>query len=384
MDDDGLEVIDLTPELDPDRTRTPRRTPRFSRRQVAIALAVIVAAVAGGLVAHNRSGSNTQSGNTATPSSLPPPVVAPPTTAWVPPVGLTGLASGRAIAVVLGTPVVVGDASPVRAILDDIPGNALVDVSQRGAVLLHYNGTTRVIAGPKFSGARNVLPAAVTLLPDADGDWWSTFGELQSAHELHALSFPNGTIPVARVRRGYLLVDRAHTSLVQWSSGTLFVPVAAGNIRVLAVSGDLVAWTTYEPSYAERDVVRVTNLATRRTTQIAVPNQAVTARFSPDRSRIAVLVGDLSFESMVFADTASGNEVAYVVTASGGNGLATFDDVPPAFEPVPFGWDRTGRLVVVTETTVGYFVKMLDPVTGTVLGTVAAPDGLQQLIPIAS
>jgi hypothetical protein len=98
---------------------------------------------------------------------------------------------------------------------------------------------------------------------------------------------------------------------------------------------------------------------------------------------VAILLGGLS-EAMVFADSASGDEKADVVTASGGNSLDTFDDVPPAFEPVPFSWDSTGRLVVVAETTVGYFVKTLDPVTGTVLSTVAAPEGLQQLIPIAS
>ena len=93
--------------------------------------------------------------------SLPPQPVSLPTTTWIPPPGLTGLVSGRGVAVMLGTPIIVGD-GPVRKILGDIAETASVAMSQRGAVLLHYVSTTRVIIGPSFDGTKNEeLPAAI-------------------------------------------------------------------------------------------------------------------------------------------------------------------------------------------------------------------------------
>jgi hypothetical protein len=103
----------------------------------------------------------------------------------------------------------------------------------------------------------------------------------------------------------------------------------------------------------------MTNLGTGRSVETHTAFSAVTARFSPDRSRLAILSGGLS-ESMVLADPASGRVITQVVTASGGNGLTVFDDVPPAFEPVPFSWDATGRILVMAQTTVGYFVHTID------------------------
>ena len=156
------------------------------------------------------------------------------------------------------------------------------------------------------------------------------------------------------------------------------VRIAGGDARVLAIAGDLVAW-----SGADGTNLHITNLGTGETVDTRTGLATVTSRFSPDRSRLAILSGDSVTESMTLVDTASGAEIAYLVTASGGNGLAQFDDVPPAFQPVPFGWDATGRLVVIAQTTVGYFVRTVDSASGAVVRSVAAPEGLQQLVPLA-
>ena len=375
VDDDGLEPIDLALESVGDDA-PPRPTVRRSRRRVVVLGAGLAAlAVAGGLFAHDRS--NQTATGAATPTTRSRTVVTFPTTRWVPPAGLSGLASGPSVAVVLGTPLVVGDRGRVQKILEDIPGIALVDTAQDGAALVQFKGGPRVIVGPDF-GSRNVLPAAIALLPDADGRWWSNFGEVGGSTPLRAIRFPAGMVPVAKLRRGYLLVDDAHTGLFEWRSPTGAVRIARGDARILAIAGELVAWTGDGGS-----ILHVTNVGTGRTVDARTGNAAVTARFSPDRSRLAILSGDSITESMTLVDTASGAGLANVVTASGGNGLAQFDDVPPAFQPVPFGWDATGRLVVIAQTTVGYFLRTVDSVSGSVVRTVAAPEGLQQLISLA-
>jgi hypothetical protein len=377
VDDDGLEMIDLTPESDGDEA-PPRRTVRLSRRQaIVLGVGVGFLAAAGGLFAQHRSAHKAAFTVPTTPSSVAQRAFTIPPTTWVPPAGISGLASGRSVAVLLGTPLVVSDSGRVQKILDDIPGDASVDVAQRGAALVHFKEGARVIVGPTFDGTRNALPSPIELLPDAEGRWWSNFGELQSSTELHEIRFPAGTTPVAKLRRGYLLVDDAHTGLFEWQSRTPPVRIGGGDVRVLAIAGELFAWTDDVGS-----TVHITDLETGRAVTTHTPFSAVTARFSPDRSRLAILSGGLS-ESMVLADPASGRVIAQLVTASGGNALTVFDDVPPAFQPVPFSWDSTGRLVVIAQTTVGYFVHTVDPVSGSVLRTVAAPEGLQQLISLA-
>jgi hypothetical protein len=247
-------------------------------------------------------------------------------------------------------------------------------VSQQGAALINYPSTTRVIVGPIFDGTRNALPAGITLLPDAQGRWWSNFGQLESPNELHPLRFPAGSTPVAKLQDGYLLVDSAHTALFEWRSGSPLVRIGVGNARVLALANDRVAWTDDLGT-----VVHVANLTTGRTIDIHLDYSAIAARFSPDRSRLAFLVAG-GTGGIELADSVTGRVITQASTSSGENNLETFGNVPPAFEPVPFSWDVIGRLILVAETAAGVSVKTLDPVNGTVLRKTVAPRGLQQLV----
>ena len=376
MDDDGLEVIDLTRESDHDG-KTPRTTDRPRGRRVMILAAGIgVLAAVGGLLAHHKSGRPAATVASTTSSLSTQPVLIP-ATSWVPPSGLRGLASDRFVAVIDGIPVLEGVGGRARHLLDDIDGSALLGISLRGEVLVVYPHLgTRVIdgdLGPVSSGIRNVLPSPIALLPDAAGRWWSNFGQLESPNQLHEIRFPVGTTPVAKLRDGYLLVDDAHTALLEWRPGARFVRVGVGSARILAIADDRVAWADDVGSF-----VHVAELTTGRTINIDVRDFATTARFSPDRSRLAVLTS-AETASMVLADPISGRVITRLATSDAG--LDALDTVPPAFDPVPFSWDRTGRLLLVTPPKAGNtFVKTLDPARGAVTRTIAAPDDLQQVV----
>ena len=82
-----------------------------------------------------------------------------------------------------------------------------------------YENTTirGTIVGPG-AGERNDLPAAFALLPSADGKWWSNFGSLGGPDQPQV--FPTGTIPVAKLDVGYLVVNREHTSARRMGTGT--------------------------------------------------------------------------------------------------------------------------------------------------------------------
>jgi hypothetical protein len=282
--------------------------------------------------------------------------------------------------VVFGTPFLVGAGRPQEA-LGDVADDARVVVAQRGEVLLHYRGGTKVLVASTFDGPARVLPSAVVLLPQADGRWWTTEGPLERWRGLSQSRFPVGKIAVAGLRNGYLLVGEDRRGLFRWQSGSAPERIGAGASQVLAIAGDRIAWTDgFHP------VVHVTMLGPEGgadTVDIPFSFDAVTARFSPDGTRLAMLTGTQA-QSMVLADTGTGRTIAQLVTASGGNALTSYADLPPAFQPVPFSWDSSGRLVVVAQTTVGYFVNTIDSQRGFVLRTVRAPEGLQQLISLDS
>jgi hypothetical protein len=374
VDDDGLEVIDLTSEEDDDVKTRRRRTSRLSRRQVALGATIAVGiACIGGLVVHRQSRHKTA---TVTPTTLAPTPsrATVPTTTFVPPAGLTGLASGRFVAIVGGIPVLVDGTEPPRRILDDIPGNALVDTAQQGAALIGYDNTVRVIVGPAFDGTRNPLPAGIELLPDADGRWWSNLGQLQSTNGLRRLAFPPGTSPVAHLRTGYLLVDDARTALFRWQPGTRIVRIAEGEARVLAIAHDLVAWAD-----DIGNVVHVTNLTTGGTIDIASGGYAITARFAPNSSRLAILVAEHR-NSMVLAEPTTGRVVARLGCSTVDGELEAFPNVPASLQPAPFSWDTAGQLVLVCAVPTGLFVTTLDPAHGAMLRKVVAPQRLRQLV----
>jgi hypothetical protein len=295
------------------------------------------------------------------------------TTTFVPPAGLTGLASGRFVAIVRGIPVLVDGDAPPRRILDDIPGNALVDTAQQGAALIGYESTVRVIVGPAFDGTRNPLPAGIELLPDAEGRWWSNLGQLQGANELRRIEFPHGTSPVAHLRTGYLL-DDARTGLFRWRPGVRPTQIVPGRARVLAIADDLVVWADDIGS-----VVHVTNLTTQRSIDVASGGHAVTARFAPNRSRLAILVG-AHRAAVVLADSTTGRVLTRSSCSTDGGELNAFANVPPALEPVPFTWDAAGRMILVCATPPGLVVTTIDSDRARLLWTVAAPADLQQLV----
>jgi hypothetical protein len=374
VDDDGLEVIDLAYEDDDDVPRPRKATARVSRRRIAVvaAIAVVIAGIAG-FIAHRQSEHETA---TVTPTTLAPTPsrATVPTTTFVPPAGLTGLASGRFVAIVGGIPVLVDGTAPPRRILDDIPGNALVDTAQQGAALIGYDNTVRVIVGPAFDGTRNPLPAGIGLLPDADGRWWSNLGQLQSTNGLRRTAFPSGTSPVAHLRTGYLLVDDARTALFRWQPGTRMVRIAEGKARVLALAHDLVAWADDVGS-----VVHVTSLTTGRTIDVGSGGYAITARFAPNSSRLAILVA-AHRNSMVLADPTTGQVVARLGCSTVDGELEAFPNVPASLEPAPFSWDTAGQLVLVCAEPTGLFVTTLDPAHGAVLRKAVAPQHLRQLV----
>ena len=188
---------------------------------------------------------------------------------------------------------------------------------------------------------------------------------LEGPGELHLIQFPAGTTAVV-MRTGYLLVDNAAHRFVRVATRCAAHTDRGRQRAATAIAGDLVVWTDNAPLG-----MHIADLATTHTIDIPTSFDAVSARFSPDRSRLAILSGGLA-EAMVLVDTSSGKLLAEVSTASGGNALATYGDIPAVFQPVPFG-GMLRRLVLIAQTTVGYFAKTIDTATGAVLRTVAAP-----------
>jgi hypothetical protein len=222
---------------------------------------------------------------------------------------------------------------------------------------------------------RDPLPAGVALIPDAAGRWWSNWGELETSRELHLVAVPSGTTAVARSRDGYILTDAAQR-LLAWSGGNPPRTIVDGPARLLAIADDLVAW-----SDDRGDATRITNLTTARTTTAKTGGFAISARFSPDRSRLAILLSSNN-DFMALADVATGSVLARMTTAVPGRGLPAFDNIALAFEPVPFSWNRSGReLLVVARAGSRSRIDVLDR-DGTVKRSRRGPDGLTQLLPL--
>jgi hypothetical protein len=375
---EDLEPIDLGDETNVARARARRRwTLPLRRRPYVVSLGVGVVAVVAvvSLVAVTRSHSRSPRA-AAVPTTLSAQARnSASSQVWQAPPGLAGLALRPFVAVVDDAVVLVSADESVRRLVSDIPGSPFVGAVSRGAVLVLYGSEVRVIERVSGDPERDTLPAALALVPDVAGRWWSNFGELDTGSALRRIAVPGGTMPVAKLRDGYLLVD-ASQNLLEWSPGAPLRKIADGHARVLAIADDLVAW-----SDDSGDVTRVTSLSTTRTRRIPTGGFAISARFSPDRSRIAILLSSTN-DSMVLADTVTGSVLARVTTAVPGRGLPAFDNIALAFEPVPFSWGPTGRqLVVVARRGSESFIHDLDT-NGAVTRTKTGPNGLKQLLPL--
>jgi hypothetical protein len=383
VNDDDLETIDL--ERDPADeavSRARRTTCRASRRRIAIAgCAALVVGASGALFAASRSGSSPARAApdaTSAPALSPLPPLGSTTTTWTVPARISGLLPGRYVAVVGGTPILVGDGAP-RQLVPEILADGLVNMSARGSVLVGFGSTTLVLVGPTFDGTINTLPSPIRLLPDSDGRWWSNFGELEVGGSLHPITLPRQTEPVAKLAGGYLLVDRAHTRLLVWRPRMALTPIGLGRARVLAVAGDLVAWSDDAGA-----VVHITDVSTVRTTDVQTGSFALTARFSPDRTRLAIRV-DAEREYVMLADRASGDVLADLATSPRGGGLPDSTQAPPALQPAPFSWTAGGALIVDAQADDGQrFLLSVDRRDGSVHDPVAVPAELRQLVVVAS
>jgi hypothetical protein len=375
VDEDDLETIDLSGEA-PRRRATRRvRPPRVSRRVAIGSIAVVWAVIAAvAAVAHTSGGKHASPARSPRPSST---AGASTTTIRVVTNGLSDVARGPFVAIVDGTPVLMSPAGQIRRVLADLPRRALIGTAQRGAVLVGYpRSTTRVIdadLGPRSTGEYDPLPAAIELIPDARGRWWSNFGQLEGGSALRIVPVPAGTTPVAHLVDGYLVTDKHRAGLLEWTGSPRLPIIGVGRARVLALDHNLVAW-----SDDEGRVVHVLNLDTRRAVDIACGEYALTARFSPDRSRLAIL-RSAEEDSMVLAETTSGRVLARSVFTHEGVGGLTDIAGPPAFQPAPFSFDARGNLALVATTTTGTYVKTFDP-SGTVIRAVPAPARLQQVV----
>lgn len=292
------------------------------------------------------------------------------------PAGLAGLVPGRFVAVVDGKPMLVAANGSGGLLLGNLRTAAFVDTASGDTVLVSIQPSARILAGPSADHFPGAIPGGVTLLPDALGRWSSDFGPLDIHGRLSRLTFPAGTTPVAKLADGYLLVDKAGTSLLRWRNGSAPVPIAAGAARVLAIAHDLVAWSDTKGA-----VVRVTDVETGHTVDINSGGYAITARFSPDSSRLAIFVLAAQQE-MVLADTATGNVITRIPTATASGGLHQFRTLPSGFQPSPFSWNpTTGELTLVTTTGAGPpAVLTVTAADGTVKRTVNGPAGLTQLV----
>ncbi len=291
------------------------------------------------------------------------------------PAGLAGVVPGQFVAVVDGKPMLVAANGSGGLLLANLRTAAFVDTASGDTVLVSIQPSARILAGPSADHFPGAIPGGVTLLPDALGRWSSDFGPLDIHGQLSRLTFPAATKPVAKLADGYLLVDTAGTSLLRWRNGSAPVPIATGTARVLAIAHDVVAW-----SDSKGAVVRLTNVETGHTVDIDSGGYAITARFSPDRSRLAILVLGAQQE-MVLADTTTGHVVTRIPTAPPDGGLHQFRTLPSGFQPAPFSWNpNTGDLVIVATISSPPTVSTVAPADGAVKHTVNGPPGLTQLV----
>ena len=290
------------------------------------------------------------------------------------PGGSREVATGPFVAVVDGNVVFVSADRSVHPLLREVHRYALVIGATGREFLVGTRPWEAMIATLSAVRFGDVLPSGVALIPDALGRWWTNFGRVGGNRALHHVTFPGGAQPVAKLRDGYLVVDAAHTSLLVVPSKGAARTIGRGNVRVLAVANDLVAW-----SDSVGRVVHVTNVETQLTANVDSGSYVVTARFSPDRTRLAILT-TAGGASAVLADTASGRVITRLATSSSNRALPQYRSAPPALQPSPFSWDPvTHDLVVVTISANGTAVAVLGA-DGKVVRTTPAPTGLSQLL----
>jgi len=338
-----------------------RPTIRFGAAFVAVVASV-------GLTA---CGSSHSSG----PPASPVPGSATATTV-LPSAGLAGLMPGSFVAVVNDTPILVGTDGSAARLVPNLRTGGLVDASSGDAVMVSFLPRGLVFSGPSDNHFPGAVPAGVAPIPDALGRIWSNFGQLDARGQLRLIELPPGMQAVAKLRDGYLLSDTKRTALFQWLDGKPPERVATGTARVVAVSGDLVAF-----GGDTGDVLHVLNLATGRTIDVHAGGFALTARFSPDRGRLALFVlAEGGAESVVLADPGSGRVITRTDTSATSSALHQFRGLAAGFQPVPFSWDaKTAQLVVVAPGRGTPVVDFVNATDGTVTRSVPAPVGLAQI-----
>jgi hypothetical protein len=372
---DDLEPIELEdePVVRPVVRRRADRS-RASTRRVVV-LAAVVATVAGSVlvVSHLLSPSSRASrarGPRPTPSAAQTTVAV--TTTWSVPNGIVGLAGQRYLALINGALVLFDHHGPPRRLLDDFSGPLVLDAAARDSALVTSpGGSTRVIVGPAFDGTRNVLPAAIVLVPDAFGRWWSNYGQLSAGPELRLVTPPSGTQLLAKLADGYIVADARRSELLLWRDQQL-LRLGVGPARVLAVAGTKVAWSDDVGT-----VVHVADPQSGRTRDIPTGDFALTARFSPDLSKIAVFAS-AERDQVVLADATTGR-VLTRIRASKANWVAAPDYLPSALLPVPFSWTLKSRQLLVVTTATPATIEWIDSTTGETTSSTIAPSGLQQV-----
>ena len=233
-----------------------------------------------------------------------------------------------------------------------------------------------VFAGPSDTRFPGALPAGVLPIPDALGRFWSNWGELKAGGQLTQLYLPVGTQAIAKLRDGYLLTDAKRTTLLKWVERTQPVRVATGSARVLAVADDLVAFGA-----DTGEVMHVLNLTTGRTIDVHPGGFATTARFSADRSRLALFViTRTGRQEMVLADAGSGRLITRIATSTTSAGLRQFRALAAGFQPVPFTWNaKTAELVVVAAGHGSPVIDFVNSADGKIARTAHTPKDLTQI-----
>ena len=283
-----------------------------SRRTIGFGSAFVAVAASVTLVACGSS----HSGGTAA-STVPGSATS---TNVLPSAGLAGLVSGPFVAVVNDTPILVGTDGSTARLVPNLRKGGLVAASSGDAVMVSFLPRGLVFSGPSDNHFPGAVPAGVAPIPDALGRFWSNFGQLDAKGQLRQIAIPPGNAS-RREAAGRVSPHRhqAHGA-VPVAEGQPPKRVASGTTRVLAVAGDLVAY-----GGDTGNVVHVLNLATGRTTELHPDGFAMTARFSPDRSRLALFVlADGGQESVALADPASGRVITRIDTSATSAGLHQF------------------------------------------------------------
>jgi hypothetical protein len=207
------------------------------------------------------------------------------------------------------------------------------------------------------------LPSAYALFPGTKhGDWLQGNGMipgfvggfiLRVADRIApAINYPAGMEPLAQVRGGILLRDPVASRVVVWRPGTdprSLPAVVTGDATVIAVDPTHVAYTMLCSSLLACSI-SITDVVRHHTITIPYTDGDVilSGRFSPDGSRLALLVHVARGLRVAIVDTKSGKVLAQAPTVT-----VTAPD--PGFsemlKPVPFTWTADGSVLLVVQDT---------------------------------